>query len=68
MVVGVTVMEAFVALLFQMKSLEVTTIRVLLSPWQIEDVPEMETTGNGFTLTVFVPVALQPYILVAVTE
>ena len=66
--VGATVMEAVVALLFQMKSLEVMTDRVVLSPRQIVDVPVMETTGNGFILTVFVDVALQPYILVAVTE
>ena len=68
MLVGVMVMDELVELLFQIKLLDVRTERLLLSPWQIEDVPVIETVGNGFTVTICEAVLIQAKLFSAVTE
>ena len=68
MLVGVMVMDELVELLFQIKLFIGRTERVVLSPWQMDDIPEIETVGNGFTVTICVAVLMQAKLFSAVTE
>ena len=66
--IGETVIPEVTAPVFQRYELPPVEFKVVLWPSQIMLVPEIEGVGSGLTVTVLVPVAVQPDPFVTVTK
>ena len=65
---GLTVIEAVVALLLQTYDIPPEAVKVVLSLIQIFKSPLIVTEGNGLIFTNLDPTAVQPFVPVTVTE